>query len=80
MFFKRLGSRTYHKEIKLQEGVFGIDYIFCKTSLNLIRRLVYTLYTLKHVLSPPMYLFGIHNFNKSVPRKRVVSFNVITSI
>ena len=31
--------------------------------------------TLKHFLSPPMYLCCIHNFNKSVFRKRMFSFN-----
>ena len=40
-FFKRLGSRPIHREINLQEVVNGIDYILCKTDLNLIRRLTY---------------------------------------
>ena len=46
-----------HKEIKLQDGMNGIDNIPCKTDLNPNRRLTYisptpsTMYTLKHVVS-----------------------------
>ena len=46
MFFKRSGSRHIHKEIKLQEGMKGIDNILCKTDQNLIRRLTYKCNTL----------------------------------
>ena len=35
---------------------------------------------LKQVLSPPMYLCGIHNFNKGMFQKGVIFFNVMTSI
>ena len=75
VFYERLGSRHNHKEIKLQEYMNGIDYILCKTDLNVIRRLAYTqrcachVYTLNHFPSPPMYICGIHNFNNSVFRK-----------
>ena len=34
VFFKRLGSRHIHKEIRLQEGMNGIHCILCKTDLN----------------------------------------------
>ena len=63
----------------------GID-ILCKTGLNLIQKLIYKCNTfpqstlLKQVLSPPMYLCGIHNFNKGMFQKGVVFFNVMTSI
>ena len=41
VFFKCLGSLPIHKEIKLQEGMDGIENIFCKTDLNHIQRLTY---------------------------------------
>ena len=41
VFFKRLGSRHIHKEIKSQEDMNGIDYILCKADVNLIRGLPY---------------------------------------
>ena len=45
-FFKCLGSRHIHKEIKLQDGKKGIKYILCKTDLDLIRWLAYKCNTL----------------------------------
>ena len=41
VFYKRLGSRYIHEEIKLQEDMDGTHCILCKTVLNLIRRLAY---------------------------------------
>ena len=38
---KRIGSIHIQKEIKLQDGMNGIDNILCKTNLHLIRRLTY---------------------------------------
>ena len=49
MFFKCLGSQHIHKDIKLQEGMNRIDYILCKTDLNLIQRLTYKCNTFNDV-------------------------------
>ena len=35
VFFKRVGSRHIHKEIKLQEGMNRIDNILCKLDQKL---------------------------------------------
>ena len=64
----------------------GTDRILCKTDLILIQRHTFKFNTFSDVDfeafsdSPPMYLCGIHNFKKSVFRKRVASFYVMTSI
>ena len=47
VFFKRLSSHHVYKEIKLQEIMDGIDYILCKTDINLNRRLAYKCNTIK---------------------------------
>ena len=54
-------------------------------NINLIRRLTHKCNNFNDVdfeafLSPPMPLCGIDNFNKSVFRKGVISFDVMTSI
>ena len=49
VFFKRLGIQHIHKEIKLQGGMNGIDYILCKMDLNPIRRMAYKCNTLNDV-------------------------------
>ena len=61
----------------------GMHRILCKKDLILIRRHTYKCNTfsdvaLKHFLSPPMYLCGIHNFNESVFRKGVAPFYEMT--
>ena len=52
----------------------GMDRILCETDLIVIRRHTYKCNTFSDVdfkafSSPPKYLCGIHNFNKSVFRK-----------
>ena len=49
VFFKLLGNRHIHKEIKLQESVDAIDNILCKTDLNLIGTLIYKCNTFNNV-------------------------------
>ena len=44
VLFKRSGSQHIHIEIKLQEGLSGIDYILFKRDLNLIWRLAYSIF------------------------------------
>ena len=41
MYFKCLGSRHIHKEIKLQKSMNGMDMILCKTDIILIQRHTY---------------------------------------
>ena len=41
VFFKRLGSRHIHKEIKLPKGTKGVDKILCKTDSQHIQTLAY---------------------------------------
>ena len=85
MHFKRLGSQHIHKEIKLQKPMNGRDRILCKTNLILIWRHTYKCNTFSDVdfeefLSLSLYLCGIHNFNKSMFRKGVASFYVMSLI
>ena len=74
VFFKRLGSRHIHKEMKIQNGTKGVVNILCKTDLySYIQRLACKYKTFNFVqfetfLSSPMYHCGIHNFNDNVLR------------
>ena len=47
--FKRLGSQHFHKEIKLQKAMNGMDRILCKIDLILIRRHTHKCNTFSHV-------------------------------
>ena len=86
VFFKRLGSRHIHKEIKLQEGLKVIDYILCKTGLNVLRIQAYNCNNFNDVLFEARFksayvpLWYLQFYQKSIVRKGVVSFYVMTLI
>ena len=74
-----------HKEIKLQKAMKGMDKILYEADLFLLGDLLLSatllaMYTLKHFLSPPMYLCGIHIFIEIVFRKGMASLYVMTLI
>ena len=69
------------KEIKLQEGMDGVDNILYKTDvIKSYSESDLTMYTFKSVLSPPMYICGIHNFNKKRVLKWGCFLYVMTSV